>query len=93
MEEWNDTKNLSMSFGLKPNEEAFSFFEELIGDLNDFEQAINARMKQLFDENISVGGELKDEVYNQVPKVFMLGYGFGWNDYKSLADKTNETEK
>ena len=91
MSDWNDTKNLSMSFGVKPNEEAMDYFNRIIDDFRGFEEAINARMKQLFDENISVGGELKDEVYNQVLKVFMLGYGHGWNDYKSLTDKTNKT--
>ena len=87
MSDWNDTKNLSMSFDLKSNEAAVDFFNRTINDIQDFEQAINARMKQLFDENIGIGGEKSKEAYNQVLKIFMLGYGFGWNDYKALVDK------
>ena len=45
---------------------------------------------KLFDENIGVGGEKADEAYKQVLKVFMLGYGHGWNDRKELIDKMKE---
>ena len=90
MSDWNDTKNLSMSFGLIPNETAVDFMNRVLGDLEDFEQAINARMKQLFDENICIGGEKSKEAYNQVLKIFMLGYGHGWNDYRALVNKDKE---
>lgn len=89
MSNWNDTKILSMSFDLKQNEAAVDFFNRIISDVQDFEQAINDRMKQLFDENVVLGGEKSKEAYNQILKIFMLGYGHGWNDYKELskADK------
>ena len=58
--------------------------KEQMKELEDFEKVINARMKQLFDEYICVDGEEKGEAYNQILKVFMIGYGHGWNDRKEI---------
>ncbi len=93
MSDWNNQGGISMSFKLEADERAVDFFNRTMNELQDFESAINARMKQLFDENIGVGGEKADEAYNQVLKVFMLGYGHGWNDRKALIDKFKECHK
>ena len=87
MAKWNDTKSYSMSFDLKADEATLDFFKREMQELEDFEKVINARIKQLFDEFISVGGEKKGEAYNLVLKVFMSGYGHGWNDRKTLDDQ------
>lgn len=84
MSKWNDSKSFSMSFDMKADEAALDFFKREMKGLEDFEKAINARMKQLFDEYICVDGEEKGEAYNQILKVFMIGYGHGWNDRKEI---------
>lgn len=91
MTDWFDPKYLSMSFGIEANESAVEFFERQIEDLRGFEAAINARMKQLFDENIVIGGEKSDKAYNQLLKIFMLGYGHGWNDRKCVEGLNKNT--
>lgn len=88
MSDWNDKKNYSMSFKMEADETMFNFLNRTIEELKDFEHVMNARIKQLFDENIGVGGEKKDDAYDQVLKVFMIGYGHGWNDRKALEDKS-----
>jgi hypothetical protein len=90
MNDWTNKGNISMSFDIKADEKAVDFFNRTMKELKDFEKAINERMIQLFDENIGVGGEKADEAYKQVLKVFMLGYGHGWNDRKELIDKMKE---
>ena len=90
MSDWDNKGSISMSFDIKADEKAVDFFNRTMKELKDFEKAINERMIQLFDENIGVGGEKADEAYKQVLKVFMLGYGHGWNDRKELIDKMKE---
>lgn len=87
MTKWNNETTYSMSFDLKANEDALDFFKREMKKLEDTEKAVNARMKQLFDEYICVGGEKKDEAYNQIFKVFMIGYGHGWNDRLALDEQ------
>lgn len=84
MRKWNDSKSFSMSFDMKADEATLDFFNRGMKELEDFEKVINARMKQLFDEYIRIDGEEKGEAYNQILKVFMIGYGHGWNDRKEI---------
>ena len=94
MSDWNNPKNISMSFKLEADEKTVDFFNRTMKELEDFEKAVNKRMIQLFDENINIGGEKADEeAYKQVLKVFMLGYGHGWNDCKTLFDKIRNGEE
>lgn len=90
MSDLYNKRSISMSFNIKADEKAVDFFNRTIKEFKDFEKAINERMIQLFDENIGVGGEKADEAYKKVLKVFMLGYGHGWNDRKELIDKMKE---
>lgn len=92
MSNWNCKRSFSMSFDLKADEETVDFFKRQMKELEDFEKVIKARMKQLFDENIGVGGEKAGEAYNQVLRVFMMGYGHGWNDRKAIDDERKKEE-
>lgn len=91
--EWNNSKYISMSFDLKVDEQTVDFFTRKINEIGNFEQVINARIKQLFDENIGVDVAEKGVSYHQVLMVFMLGYGHGWNDRKALVDIFQEDKK
>ena len=84
MTKWNDKKNMSLSFKVEPNEEAKAFFERMQKELTECEEAFKKRIKQLFDEEIGVGGEKADEAYKQILQVFAIGYQHGWNDLYSL---------
>lgn len=84
MTKWNDKKNMTLSFNVEPNEEAKAFFERMVKEQTEREEAIKKRVKQLFDEEIAVGGDKSDEAYKQILQVFALGYQHGWNDLYSL---------
>lgn len=88
MTKWNDKKNISLSFKVEPSEEAKAFFERMQKELTEREEAFKKRIKQLFDEEIGVGGDKADEaykqIYKQIPQVFTIGYQHGWNDLYSL---------
>ena len=84
--DWNDPKSITMSFELKADDSAVEFFRREYDELKGFGDAVNARMKAIFDENIKVGDGIDEMAYNQILKVFMLGYGHGWNDRKALID-------
>lgn len=86
MANWNDKKNLTSSFKVEPNEEAKAFFERMQKELTDSEEAFKKRIKQLFDEEIEVGGDKADEAYKQILQVFAIGYQHGWNDLYSLHE-------
>ena len=89
MTEWNNKKSMSFSFKVEPTEEAKAFFERIQKDLIEREEAFKKRIKQLFDEEIAVGGDKATEAYEQILKVFAIGYQHGWNDLYSLH-KANE---
>lgn len=93
MADWNNPKNVSMSFDVKADENAVDFFNRLKKEIGDFEKAIDERTRQLFDELVSEGVEEKDEGYLFARALFMLGYQHGWNDHFDLtleADKAEE---
>lgn len=84
MTKWNDKENMSVSFRVEPNEEAKAFFERMQKELTEREEAFKKRIKQLFDEEIGVGGDKADEAYKQILQVFTIGYQHRWNDLYSL---------
>ncbi len=91
MTKWNDHKSMSMSFKVEPTEESVAFFQRMTQELKEREDAFKERIKQLFDEEIGVGGDKADEAYNQILQVFAIGYQHGWNDLYSLhKDKENK---
>lgn len=88
---WNDPKSMSMTFKVEANEESVAFFQRMQREWKEREDAFKERIKQLFDENIGVGGDKAEEAYNQVLQVFSIGYQHGWNDLYSLhKDKEGE---
>ena len=87
MEDWKKADSYSMSFDLKADEEAVEFFNKTMKELQDSEEALKSRIKQLFDEFISIGGEKREEGYKEILNVFALGYGLGWNDRKKVDEK------
>ena len=89
MAKWNDPKNLSVTFDVKPDEKMKDFVNRMQKEHVEREEAFRQRIKQLFDEEIDVGGKKKDTAYHQVLQVFSLGYQHGWADLKSLYDKVN----
>ena len=92
MAEWNDTKNMSLTFGVKADENMKDFVDRMYRENVDREEAFKRRIKQLFDEYIEVGGEKKDEAYQQILSVFGCGYQNGWADFKSLYDNVKGKE-
>ena len=84
MTEWNDKKNMNLTFKVKPAEDATAFFDRMMKDFTEREKAFKIRIKQLFDENIGVEGTMADEAYEQILQVFAIGYQHGWNDFHSL---------
>lgn len=84
------TKCESLSFDLKTDESILDFFERKtiqIGADDDVENLVSERMVKLFDEFIGIKKNVSKEERLQVVKVFMLGYGNGWNDRKELEDQ------
>lgn len=85
-------KNKSMSFELKVDDKdgkLLDFFKRLQDKHIAFEKAIiGARIEYLFNTHVKVDGEEKDAAYQQLLKLFSIGYQCGWNDYKSIIDET-----
>ena len=83
MNEWNNKKNMNITFKIEPNEDAKAFFERMMKDFVAREEMFKKRIKQLFDEEIEIEGEATKS-YNQILQVFSIGYQHGWNDLHSL---------
>ena len=82
-------KNPSMSFDLAVDAESVpKKLNKLIEDFDTFEAAIEERLKYLFKTHVTVSGPEKDAAYQQLLKLFSIGYQCGWNDYKSIIDET-----
>ena len=81
-------KNPSMSFNLKVDEKNVpETFNKLMEDFDTFEAAMEERIKHLFKTHVTVSGPEKDAAYQQLLKLFSIGYQCGWNDYKSIIDE------
>ena len=83
MTEWNNKKNMNITFKIEPNEDAKAFFERMMKDFVAREEMFKKRIKQLFDEEIEIEGEAT-KAYNKILQVFAIGYQHGWNDLHSL---------
>lgn len=83
MTEWNNKKNMNITFKIEPNEDAKAFFERMMKDFVAREEMFKKRIKQLFDEEIEIEGEATKS-YNKILQVFAIGYQHGWNDLHSL---------
>lgn len=84
-------KNKSMSFDLKVDDKdgkLLGFFKRLQDEHIAFEKAIGERIEYLFNAHVKVDGKEKDTAYQQLLKLFSIGYQCGWNDYKSIIDET-----
>lgn len=89
MDNW---KNKSMSFGIttESNEKVLDFFKRFEKEHVTFEKAIAERIEHLFNNHVDVSGAEKDAAYQQLLKLFSIGYKLGWNDYKSIIDEKKE---
>ena len=87
MTKWNDNIDTTLSFRMETNEEGRAYFDRMLREMKDKETAIRERIEQLFGEYIQIGGEKRDEAYQQVLKVFAIGYKLGWNDQYSINTK------
>lgn len=79
-------KLYSLSFDVETDESMLDFISKKRKEFEDFEKVISARMCQLFDEFIGIKEGAKEQK-QQVLKVFMLGYGNGWNDRKEIESE------
>ncbi len=87
MTKWNENIDTTLSFRMETNEEGKVYFDRMLREMKDKETAIRERIEQLFGEYIKIGGEKRDEAYQQVLKVFAIGYQLGWNDQYSINTK------
>lgn len=89
MSNWNDNIDTTLSFKMEVNEEGKAYFERMLKDMKDKETAIRERIEQLFGEYV-IYGEKKDEAYQDLLKLFAIGYQLGWNDRHSLDKKEGD---
>ena len=87
MTKWNDNIDTTLSFRMDTNEEGKAYFDRMLREMKDKETAIRERIEQLFGEYVQIGGEKRDEAYQQVLQVFAIGYQLGWNDQFSISTK------
>ena len=87
MTKWNNNIDTTLSFRMETNEEGKAYFDRMLREMKDKETAIRERIEQLFGEYIQIGGEKRDEAYQQVLKVFAIGYKLGWNGQYSINTK------
>ena len=87
MSYWNDNIDTTLSFKMEVNEEGKAYFERMLKEMKDKETAIRERIEQLFGEYVMIGGEKKDEAYQDLLQLFAIGYQLGWNDRHSLDKK------
>lgn len=90
MSNWNDNIDTTLSFRMEVNEEGKAYFERMLKEMKDKETAIRERIEQLFGEYVMIGGEKKDEAYQDLLKLFAIGYQLGWNDRHSLDKKEDK---
>lgn len=76
-------------FELPVNEHTIAFFKRMHNEHVELEQAFMNRIKQLFDEHIEIGGEDGGKAYNDLIRLFALGYRLGWNEMKNVVEYYN----
>lgn len=82
---WNDKRNKTISFKMEVGEETKDFFNRMIQEEKEREEAFRERIQQLFDENIQVDGVERDAAYRQILQVFAIGYQLGWRDHYEIT--------
>jgi len=87
MNKWNDNIDTTLSFKMEVNEDGKAYFERMLKEMKDKETAIRERIEQLFGEYVAIDGEKKDDAFQDLLKLFAIGYQLGWNDRHSLDKK------
>lgn len=90
MSNWNDNIDTTLTFDMNVDEEGKAYFERMLKEMKDKETAIRERIEQLFGEYVMIGGGKKDEAYQDLLKLFAIGYQLGWNDRHSLDKKESK---
>ena len=89
MTEWNDPSATTLTFQVEASEDMKAFFDRMLKESKEKEEAYKERIRQLFKEHINIDEGTTDEVYNQILQVFAIGYQCGWNDHYSLFTSQN----
>ena len=89
MNKWNDPSAMTLTFQVEASEDMKAFFDRMLKESKEKEEAYKERIRQLFDEHINIDGKAADEAYNQILQVFAIGYQCGWNDHYSLFTSQN----
>ena len=87
MSNWNDKIDTTLSFKMEVNEEGKAYFDRMLKEMKDKETAIRERIVRLFGEYVTIDGEKNHEAYQDLLKLFAIGYQLGWNDRHSLDRK------
>ena len=75
---------MTLTFQVEASEDMKAFFDRMLKESKEKEEAYKERIRQLFNEHISIDGKAADEAYNKILQVFAIGYQCGWNDHYSL---------
>lgn len=79
--------NKSISFNIPCDEKTMDFFNRMQEEHVEAQKAIQQRIKQLLDEFVDVVDKTTDQkAYDQVLKIFGIGYQLGWNDRKAVEE-------
>lgn len=89
MAKWNDPSAMTLTFQVEASEDAKAFFDRMLKEDKEREEAYKERIRQLFNEHINIDEDVADELYNKVLQVFAIGYQCGWNDHYSLFQKSS----
>ena len=85
--DWNDKKNISISFQMPVDEKMKEFINRIEEEDKEINDAFKERVKKLFDEYITLEG-IAISGYDKFLGLFSLGYQLGWNDhYDLIKDK------
>ena len=87
----NQTNKLSISSKASADEKARDFFNRMVEEQKEQDEAISERIVQLFDEFFEVSTNNKKNI-DCLKQVFAIGYELGWNDYYNLFDNAETQE-
>ena len=87
----NQTNKLSISSKASADEKARDFFNRMVEEQKEPDEAISERIVQLFDEFFEVSTNNKKNI-DCLKQVFAIGYELGWNDYYNLFDNAETQE-
>lgn len=87
----NHTNKLSISSKASADEKARDFFNRMVEEQKEQDEAISERIVQLFDEFFEVSTNNKKNI-DCLKQVFAIGYELGWNDYYNLFDNAETQE-